>query len=450
MKTWIQNKIRKFSSDKDLSELIKGSATTFIVKILGNILGFAFMLLVTKGYGEDGAGVWGKYLLAILVLRVFVIVGRFGADTALLKFIAGFNAQKLGENVRLVYRKALSFVLPICIGLSILMYLSSAYISELMSVPQLYIEYLSFFLLPFAWMFVNTQSFRGLKDMLSFSFFFNSAVTSFAFIIFGLVFLLSKEDVLNNHQAPVYAFSVGVALAFASSLFLWIRKEKGKGFDPVQNIDNKTFLNMSVPLMLAQSITFIMGWTDQFMLGVLTTPEDVGVYGVAFKYSTLAVVFLLAINSIATPKFAEFHAKNDIQGLEKTVKHSTKMIFWATIPVVLFFALFAEWVLGFSGESFVVGVSTLLILLAGRFYSSICGSVGSILQMTGNQHLFQNILLAAAIVNVVLNYLLIPIYGITGAAIASFICVVFWNTIMVLVVKKKFGFYSVYIPFLSK
>ncbi|MBJ10452.1 MAG: hypothetical protein CMP66_03205, partial [Flavobacteriales bacterium] len=48
VKTWIQNKIRKFSSDKDLSELIKGSATTFIVKILGNILGFAFMLLVTK------------------------------------------------------------------------------------------------------------------------------------------------------------------------------------------------------------------------------------------------------------------------------------------------------------------------------------------------------------------------------------------------------------------
>ena len=172
VKTWIQNKIRKFSSDKDLSELIKGSSTTFIVKILGNILGFAFMLLVTKGYGEEGAGVWGKYLLAILVLRVFVIVGRFGADTALLKFIAGFNAQKLGKNIRLVYRKALSFVLPVCIGLSILMYLSSAYISEIMSVPQLYIEYLSFFLLPFAWMFVNTQSFRGLKDMLSFSFFF--------------------------------------------------------------------------------------------------------------------------------------------------------------------------------------------------------------------------------------------------------------------------------------
>ena len=134
MKAWIQNKIRKFSSDKDLSELIKGSVTTFVVKILGNIFGFVFMLLVTRGYGQEGASVWGKYLLAILVLRMFVIVGRFGADTALLKFIAGFNAQKLDKNIRLVYRKALSFVLPICIGLSILMYLSSAYILSLIHI----------------------------------------------------------------------------------------------------------------------------------------------------------------------------------------------------------------------------------------------------------------------------------------------------------------------------
>ena len=68
------------------------------------------------------------------------------------------------------------------------------------------------------------------------------------------------------------------------------------------------------------------------------------------------------------------------------------MIFWTTIPIVLFLSLFAEWVMGFSGQSFKVGAVTLLILLSGRFYSSVCGSVGSVLQMTGNQHLFQNIL----------------------------------------------------------
>lgn len=441
---------RKFGADKDFSELLKGSLTTLIVKILGNILGFSFMLIVTNAYGDEGAAVWGKYLLALLVLRIFVIVGRFGADTALLKFIAGFNAHGLGENIRLIYKKALTFVLPVSMVLSVIMYFGAGLIGKTMKIPSIYIEYLAFFLLPFAWMFINTQSFRGLKDMLSFSFFFNSAVTTFAFLFIGFGLLFFKEQLLTDHQAPLYAFSMGIAIAFILSLFLWLKKSnKITGYDANKRITNKNFLNMSVPLMLAQSITFIMGWTDQFMLGILATPEEVGIYGVAFKHSTLAVIVLLAINSIATPKFAEFHSKNDIKGLKKIVKQSTKMIFWTTIPIVLFLSLFAEWVMGFSGQSFKVGAVTLLILLSGRFYSSVCGSVGSVLQMTGNQHLFQNILLVAAILNVLLNYILIPISGIQGAAIASFFSVVFWNTIMVIIVKRKFGFITIYIPFIK-
>ena len=71
---------------------------------------------------------------------------------------------------------------------------------------------------------------------------------------------------------------------------------------------------MSVPLMLAQSITFIMGWTDQFMLGILATPEEVGIYGVAFKHSTLAVIVLLAINSIATQNLQNSIQKMTLKG----------------------------------------------------------------------------------------------------------------------------------------
>ena len=95
-------------------------------------------------------------------------------------------------------------------------------------------------------------------------------------------------------------------------------------------------------------------------------------------------------------------------------------------------------------------VALLFILLSGRFFSSICGPVGVVLQMTNNQHIFQNILLIAAVFNISLNYFLIPIYGINGAAFASFASLLFWNIFMVIVVKKKFGFYSFYFPILTK
>ena len=61
-----------------------------------------------------------------------------------------------------------------------------------------------------------------------------------------------------------------------------------------------------------------------------------------------------------------------------------------------------------------------------------------------------NILFVGAILNLVLNYLLIPKMGIEGAALASMISLSTWNLVMVYFVKREFGFYTFYIPFIKK
>ena len=61
-----------------------------------------------------------------------------------------------------------------------------------------------------------------------------------------------------------------------------------------------------------------------------------------------------------------------------------------------------------------------------------------------------NILFVGAVINVILNYNLIPKYGINGAAFASVASLSFWNLSMVYMVKRKFGFSTIYIPFISK
>ena len=66
--------------------------------------------------------------------------------------------------------------------------------------------------------------------------------------------------------------------------------------------------------------------------------------------------------------------------------------------------------------------------------------------MTNNQNIYAKILFVGALVNIVLNYILIPIYGINGAAIASMFSLVVWNVLMIYEVRRKFGFYTFYIP----
>jgi len=71
------------------------------------------------------------------------------------------------------------------------------------------------------------------------------------------------------------------------------------------------------------------------------------------------------------------------------------------------------------------------------------GAVIYILDMTGKQTISRNILLLTSILNIALNWYLIEIYGIKGAAIATTISILFWNIIGIIYVKKIYGFWVV-------
>jgi O-antigen/teichoic acid export membrane protein len=89
------------------------------------------------------------------------------------------------------------------------------------------------------------------------------------------------------------------------------------------------------------------------------------------------------------------------------------------------------------------------MLVFGQFVNSISGSVGYILQMTDKQKTVQNVILSAAVINVMLNMILIPMYGIYGAAFASMVSMVFWNLILVFMVRRYYNIWTIYLPFPS-
>ena len=105
--------------------------------------------------------------------------------------------------------------------------------------------------------------------------------------------------------------------------------------------------------MLAQAVHFIMSWTDKLMLGILDSPDvisglstnsaQIGVYHTAFKLSMFATIGLMAVKSIASPKFAELYKQREFKLLKKVTQQSTKLIFWTTLPLVaLFIFLFGK------------------------------------------------------------------------------------------------------------
>ena len=442
----MKEKLKSALKDKDFSELLRGSGISFILRFGGLAIGYLLTLVIAHLFGAEGLG---EYVLAITILRMFTLFAKLGLDTTSIRFVAAFASQKKWTSISF-FRKQVMLILSVTsVIFSLMMYLFASPIADLIQTNYRYIQLSAFFVLPMAFFMVNYESLRGLKRILEFSFFYRVSQGLFTIIsIIILYYFFSK-----NADIPIYAYLTSVfivsVLSFFSFRYCLNLKYKGEESAIKEIKSYSNLLKISIPLMFAQSVQFLMSFTDKLMLGNMATTEEVGVYHTAFKLSMFAAVALMSINSIASPKFAEMFADNNLIGLQKVVRQSTKMIFWTSIPLVIIFFLFPEFLLGLFGEEFKVGVTAFVFLSCGRLFSSFSGSVGNILQMTGNQDILAKILFIAAILNILLNLYLIPIYGIEGAAFASMLSLVFWNSAMIVAVKRKLGFYTFYIPFIK-
>ena len=119
------------------------------------------------------------------------------------------------------------------------------------------------------------------------------------------------------------------------------------------------------------------------------------------------------------------------------MRSSARMIFFISIPLVLFFCFFSEMILGFFGEKYLVAKEPLIILMIGQGICSFFGAVQVYLNMTGRQTTFQVILIFAVIINFVLNKTLIPIYGMSGAAFSYAVSMFLWNLVATIIIYKK-------------
>ncbi|MDL1957448.1 MAG: flippase [Candidatus Desulfofervidus auxilii] len=429
----------KLSEDIHLKELIRGSLTFLILRILGLIIGYAFTLIVTRNLG---ASAWGIFALSFTMLQITSVIGKLGLGTALLKFIAQYNAQGKVKTAKYIYLKSIMVIVPLSLFLSVSLYYLSPLLAERVFAKEHlapYFKLMSFALIPFVLLSINSESLRAFKKIKEYTSLQNLLPFLSAFIFFSISFYILN---IKNIKVVIIAYILGICVSFFLS-FLLLNKEFSNKNGKSEQVSLKQTLSVSLPMFLSSSLFMVMSWTDTIMLGMWRTEEEVGIYNVAVRLSMITSFTLGAINSIAAPKFAEFWGKKDLEGLKKVSQQSTKLIFWTSAPVLILYLIFPRWFLGLFGEEFRKGVLALVFLTIGQFVNASVGSVGYILQMTDKQKIFQNIILIAAILNIMLNLFLIPKFGIVGAAVASAIAFCFINIIPFFLIRYYYGFFTV-------
>lgn len=449
----INKSISKNFNDKDFLELFNKGGLAFLFRIGGQIMGFLLTFVIAYFFGANGLG---DYVLAIVVLKIFTLISKLGLDTASIKYIASYAAEQKDKSIALFRSRSIVLILVMSTISSLIMYFGSDYIALFITANPYHIRITSFFILPMAIFIFHYQNMRGLKQIGGYSFFFWMSQALFSLISILILTLFTRDS-----NVPLYSYLISLVIVSILSVVVFTYFFR-KHFKITNTNDNttesfKSILSVSLPLMLAQAVHFIMSWTDKLMLGILDSPDviaglssnsaQIGVYHTAFKLSMFATIGLMAVKSIASPKFAELYKKNDIKALQKVTQQSTKLIFWTTLPLVVVFIFFSDFLMGLFGEEFKVGVFAFIVLSFGRIVVSFSGAAGNLLQMCGRQVIFMNVAIIGSIINIILNFSLIPIYGINGSAIATMVSIVVFNLLLVYFVKREFGFYTFYIPF---
>jgi O-antigen/teichoic acid export membrane protein len=450
-----QERIKKNFEDKDFLELFNKGGVAMLYRIGGQLLGFLLTFVIAYFFGANGLG---DYVLAIIVLKIFTLISKLGLDTASIRYIAEYSSENSLSSILDFRKKSIFLITTVSIICSLVMYLGANIIAEFIKANPQHIEITSFFILPMSLFIFHYQNMRGLKEIAGYSFFFWMSQA-----LFSLIAILALTTFTKDPAVPLYAFLISLIVISIFSVisftyFLNKRKRIKELFtDDKRSESVKNILIVSLPLMLAQAVHFIMSWTDKLMLGILDSPDvisglstnsaQIGVYHTAFKLSMFATIGLMAVKSIASPKFAELYKQREFKLLKKVTQQSTKLIFWTTLPLVALFIFFSENLMLLFGDEFQAGVFAFILLSIGRVFVSFSGAAGNLLQMCGRQVIFMNIAVIGSVINVVLNFSLIPIYGINGSAIATMISLVSFNFLLVYYVKKEFGFYTFYNPF---
>ena len=189
---------------------------------------------------------------------------------------------------------------------------------------------------------------------------------------------------------------------------------------------------------------------DVFILKFYGVGTDlVGIYKTCTNISMLAATLLVALNTTVQPKITQLYTQKKLDEVQRIAYKSSKLIFLLSVPVFIILLFFSKYVMWLYGLEFMKGAICLSILTIGQVFNTFCGPVAQLLNATGYHKQFRNISLLGAVLNIAMNLILVPKFGIEGAAIANAISMVLWNIIGTVYIKRTFGFYIVYLPFLN-
>ena len=425
--------------DEHLKDIIKGGSINFLFYALNIVVVYLLSIFISKIYGPE---VYGRFAIIKSLIIILIIFSTLGLNTLSIKLSANEDYFNNGLFKSDFITKSYLIILFSTIIISLLIFFNNQFLANTAFQDNLLKDYFYFFplvLLAATLLNYNSNLFKG-----------QGRVTLFAVIssfLSNIILLFAIYIFYKFYSGAEFYIVISLVLSYILVCllsFLYVFPIKWDTI--VTKVSTKNLLLSSYPMMISASMIYLIFSVDTIMLGIMETTENVGVYRIVSQIASIISVFIIVLGTVVGPKISKLYSNNDIGEFKELIQNSSKILFYISIPILILILLFGHQILEFFGSSYEKGYTSLIILSVGQFLFVITGFVDIILNMTGHQKIFGRITVFTAVLNVTLNLILIPKYGINGAAMATGFSIVLNNAIGLIYIKKKLNVITLYLP----
>ena len=415
--------------NESLRKMAKGAGIGFTGAFIGMAFGYLSRIVIARFLGP---GDYGLITLGFAGLSIAATISLVGLSTGVRRYVPYYKGKGDEGRIKGTILGALKISFPLSLFLATLTFIGADWISihvfrevNLTSIIRIFSIAIPFSVL--AQIFISsTIGFQDLRYKVYVNDIFQNT--------FKLVAIVSLLLLGFGVSGATWGWVLAIILTPFLALY-FLEKKLFHVFDSkIKSISvEKELISFSWPLIFASVAGLVMGWTDTLMLGYFSNASDVGIYNVALPTAMLLMNVVVAFSMIFLPVASELYARNRIDDLRNAYSVVTKWIFTLTLPIFLLMALFSESIIRMMfGSEYISGAMVLSILAAGFFIDASTGPVSSIIQTFGRTKISMGCGFIGAGANFMLNFLLIPIYGITGAAIATASSYVLVNIVLLI------------------
>lgn len=397
--------------------LLKGGAASVLIKAGSTLLGMWVAVLLARGMGPEGYGIYAHVMAMVSVLA---LPAQVGLPALVVRETAKAQATGQWGLMRGLWRWASSVAVKASLVVVGLAAVAGVCLGGQFSADQFPTVMIAVLMIPVLSLgALRGAALRGLKKLVAGQ--LPDMIVGPLVYAFALgAFLAAAPGRLTPVVAMAFYCGASGLVFLLGAYLLWRARPAPLRSGPSPEYHQRAWRQAVVPLSLIVGVGVLKNQTDILMLGWLLPSDQVGVYRAALSVAGLVAFGLAAINPVVAPYFAKLHAEGDRVRLQKLVTRVGWLMLALAVPVVLVLMVSGGAVLALLfGPAYRAGEVALAIMAAGQLVNVATGSVGVLLNMTGHEKDILRSSILSAVVNVVLNLFLIPWLGISGAAAAS-------------------------------